>query len=185
MGFFGGYFGGGSGSTSVVYTPANIANAATAENIRDRIYTLIEALTPVSLTGDKFRRYRNELEADFDSWAEKNPAGALRRFQVRQMGDDEPPDVSNTTEEQVEVEFAIRIAYPQSNRYGAANGMDRDDVMNEDWLRINFAVGVYGRANFSGTNDCTPLGGIKSREQGGKIDYLVVTARYRYQRSTT
>jgi hypothetical protein len=185
VGFFGGYFGGGSGSTSVVYTPANIANAATAENIRDRIYALIEALTPISLARDTFRRYRNEDAADFDAWAEKNPAAALRRLQVREVGDDEPPDVSSTTEEQVEVEFEIRIAYPQTARYGAANGMDRDDVLVEDWKRINFAIGMYGRGNFSGTNDCTPLGATKTREQGGKVDYMVVRARYRYSRSTT
>lgn len=189
MGYFGGYYGSGGsgsgGSGGVVYVPANISNAATAETIRDRIYALIEALTPVSLTADKFRRYRNEGGAEFDAAMEKAPTGAFRRFQVRQVGDDEPPAVSNTQYELARARFEIRVAYPQTHRYGAQNAMDRDDVIAEDWLRINFATGIYGRGNFSGSNDCTPLGAVKSREQGGKVDYLVVTADYEYQRSTT
>lgn len=158
---------------------------ATAAAIRDRICTLFEGLTPTSLSGDKFRRYRNEESAAFDEAMEKNPAGALRRFQVRQVGDDELPLVSNVSEERVRVRFEIRVAYPQTHRYGRDNGMDRDDAMNEDWRSINFAIGIYGRQNFSGTNDCTPLGCVKTREQGGKVDYLVVTAEYEFIRATT
>ncbi len=155
---------------------------ATAESIRDRIYTLIEALTPSSLSSDKFRHYRNEDGANFDEWAEKNPAAALRRFQVREVGDDALPETSSGIEERVRVRFAIRIAYPQTHRYGPANGMDRDDVMNQDWKAVNYAVGMYGRGNFSSTHDCTPLGAEKSREAGGKIDYLVVMADFEYVR---
>lgn len=157
---------------------------ATAEAIRDRVYALIEALTPTSLAADKFRRYRNEDGADFDAWAEKNPAAALRRFQVREVGDDEMPLVSFVTQERVRVRYAIRVAYPQTHRYGAANGMDRDDVLNQDWLKLNYAIGIYGRAGFSSTNDCTPLGAVKTRESGGKIDYLVVAADFEYVRAT-
>jgi hypothetical protein len=161
-----------------------IANAATAESIRDRIYALLEALTPDSLADVRFRRYRNEDDADFPAWAERNAAACLRRFQVREIGDDEPPLVSNVQVEVIETEFEIRIAYPQTHRYGAANAMDRDDVMNQDWKRINFLIGIYGRGNFSSSHDCTPLGAVKTRESGGKVDYLVVTARYQYQRAT-
>jgi hypothetical protein len=188
MGWFSStWFGPASSGGAVTYIPANIANAATAETIRDRIYALIEAIAPTALSGDKFRKYRNEGTADFDADMEKSPAGAFRRFQVRQVGDDEPPPVSNTQYELAVAEFEIRIAYPQTHRYGRDNGMDRDDVMNADWLRINGpgGIGIYGRGNFSGTNDCTPLGATKTREAGGKVDYLVVRARYEYQRSTT
>ena len=155
---------------------------ATQEAIRDRLYTLVESRSPTSLT-TKFLRFRNEDSADFDDWAEKNPAAAFRRFQIREAGDDELPDVSNPDLEAVIIQFNIRIAYPQSHRYGAANAMDRDDVMNQDWKLLNAALGIYGRANFSSTNDCTPLGAVKTREQGGKVDFLVVTARFRYFRA--
>jgi hypothetical protein len=155
---------------------------ATAEAIRDRVYAMIESLTPASLSADKFRRYRNEGAADFDEWAEGKPAAAFRRFQVRETGDDELPLVSNIGQEIIRVRFAIRMAYPQNHRYGPANGMDRDDVMNADWKLINAAVGIYGRGNFSSAHDCTPLGCVKTREAGGPIDYLVVTAEYEYLR---
>lgn len=158
---------------------------ATQEAIRDRVYTLIEALSPSLLGSTKFRRYRNEGDADFDAFAEQNPSAALRRFQVREVGDDELPTVSNVTTERVRLKLEIRIAYPQTQRYGSAAGMDRDDVMNADWLKINYAVGLYGRGNFSSTNDCTPLGATKTREQGSNVDYLVVAAEYEYLRSTT
>lgn len=178
MGYFGSYFGGGEWPSF----PA-ISNAATAGSIRDRIYALIEAITPDSLS-TKFLRHRNEGGADFDEWAEKNAAAAFRRFQVRRVGDDELPLTSSVTSERVRVRYEIRIAYPQTHRYGRDNAMDRDDVMDEDWLRIDFRIGICGRGNFSGSHDCTPLGATKTRQSGGKVDYLVVTAEYEYVRAT-
>jgi hypothetical protein len=156
---------------------------ATAEAIRDRIYTLIESLTPTSLSADKFRRYRNEGGAEFDAWAEKNAAGAFRRFQVRETSDDELPETSSGIEERVRIRYTLRMAYPQTHRYGGANAMDRDDVMNKDWRAINEAVGIYGGGNFTSTYDAIPLGATKTREAGQAIDYLVVTLNFEYLRS--
>lgn len=166
-------------------TIAVISNAATVESIRDRVYTLIEALVPTTLSRDKFRRYRNEDGGRFDDWAEANPAAAFRRFQVREVGDDNLPDVSDTTTERVQTMFEIQIAYPQTARTGPANAMDRDDVQNQDWKLINAAIGLYGRGNFSGSNDCTPLGCVKSVERAGKVDLLVVRMSVEYVRSVT
>lgn len=158
---------------------------ATAAAIRDQIYSLIEALTPTSLSADKFRRYRNELGARFEDDMEANPPAALRRFQVREVGDDGEPDVSNTTEEAVETTFEVLIAYPQTHRYGADNAMDRDDVRKQDWKQIKHTLGCDGRANFTSTYDCTPLGATMTRQAGSACDFSVITARFRYQRSTT
>jgi hypothetical protein len=154
---------------------------ATAEAIRDRVYALIESLVPASLAADRFRRYRNE--GDFDEWAEKNIPASFRRFRVREVGDDEPPLTSDTTTERVRLRLEIRMAYPQTSRTGPANAMDRDDAMNADWLAINRTIGIYGRAGFTGANDCTPLGAVKTRESGGRLDYLVMTAEYEYERA--
>jgi hypothetical protein len=61
------------------------------------------------------------------------------------------------------------VPYPQTHRYGADNARDRDDVIEQDWLKINRAVGIYARGNFTtatdGSYDCTPLGGIKEVER--------------------
>ena len=158
---------------------------ATAEAIRDRIVSLVSGLTPSTDSRTKFRQYRNEEGADFEEWAEKNAAAAFRRFQVREVGDDQIPETSSGVEERVRIRFEIRISYPQSHRYGAANAMDRDDVINQDWKQLNYAIGLYGRGNFSSTHDCTPLGAVKTRETGQKVDYLFVTADYEYLRSLT
>ena len=160
-------------------------STATVAAIRDQHYALVEALTPTSLSGDKFRRFRNEGEADFPAAMEANPAGCFRRLQVRQVGTDEMPEVSNTTEERVRVQLETRIAYPQTERFGGANAMDRDDVINEDWKLVNRAIGIYGRGNFSGTNDCTPLGATMEMERSDGVDYMVVTSEYEYVRSVT
>lgn len=155
---------------------------ATVEAIRDRVYSLIEGLTPTLLSSDKFRRFRNEDGADFEEWAEKNPTATLRRFQVRQVGTDIPALVSDTTTERVTLELSLRVAYPQSHRYGDANAMDRDDVMNQDWKSINYKIGLYGRGNFSGAYDCTPIGATMEMGRGNKVDYLVIAARFEYIR---
>ena len=157
----------------------------TVSAIRDRIIALIASRTPTSLADDKFRAFRNELGADFRDWAEKHPDAAFRRFQVREVGDDEGPDVSNGDIERVRVTFEIVIAYPQTHRYGADSAMDRDDCINADWLLVNAAVGIYGRANFSGAHDCTPLGAVKTRETGEGVDFMVVEAQFEYVRSVS
>lgn len=157
---------------------------ATAAAIRDQIYSLIEGLTPTT-DATKFRRFRNEANADFDSAMEKAPNASLRRFQVRQVGTDELPETSSALEERVRARFAMRVAYPQTHRYGRDAAMDRDDVMNEDWLHINRVIGIYGAANFTGVYDCIPLGATMEMERGvGAIDYLSVMIDVEYLRST-
>lgn len=156
---------------------------STIEAIRDRLLTLIESLTPTTLSGNKFLRYRAERDGNLVDWAEKNPGACLRRVSATETGEDEPPDVSSVTEEWVVATVEVRVAYPQTHRYGPDNERDRKDCMNADWKAINYLIGIYGRGNFSGTNDCTPLGAIKSFESSGPIDFLVVRAKFRYTRS--
>jgi hypothetical protein len=157
---------------------------ATAAAIRNQVYSLLEALTPTT-DATKFRRYRNEGGADFEAWAETHTTACFRRVQVRQVGADELPETSSAVEERVRMRMTLRIAYPQTHRYGAANAMDRDDVMNEDWLKINAAVGVYGAANFTGAYDCIPLGATMEMERGFVVDFLVVNIDVEYLRSVT
>jgi hypothetical protein len=156
---------------------------ATLESIRDRILTVVESITPTSLSDVKFRRHRAERDGNLTDWAEKNPAASFRRFSASEVSDDELPDVSSQTEEWVLSTIEVRIAYPQTHRYGPDNERDRKDVMNRDWKAINQLVGIYGRGSFSGTNDCTPMGAIKSFDSGaGGIDFLVVRVQVRYCR---
>lgn len=153
---------------------------ATIETIRDRIIALITALTPTSLTGDKFRVSRDESMADFRQVCESNPPGCLRRFQVDDDGGADGPESTNVDMALQVVTFTIQIAYPNTHRYGGAAGRDRKDVIDEDWRKLNYSCGIYGRANFSGTNDCTPLGCVKEVEKSEKVTYLVATCRMQY-----
>lgn len=155
---------------------------STVESIRDQIYTLIESLTPASLTKDRFRRFRNEGAAKFEEAMEKAPAGALRRVQVREEGSDGLPHTSSVLEERVRTLLVARIAYPQTERYGKEAAMDRDDVMNQDWLKINAAIGIYGASNFTSTYDCIPLGATKTRESGDGVDFLVIEIEVEFLR---
>jgi hypothetical protein len=156
---------------------------STPSAIRDRIRTLLSYVDPVSLTGTRFRDSRNELKGDFRSWAETHATAALRRYQVRNVGNDEPPEVSNTVFELRKLTLEIVIAYPQDNRAGRDNAMDRDDIIDEDWDYIDFNIGLCGRSQFSGTHDCTPLGCTKEIERGETCDYMVIRAEYQYYRA--
>jgi hypothetical protein len=159
---------------------------ATLEAIRDRLYSLVEAIAPTTHSDVKFRRHRAERDGNLMDWAEKTPAACLRRFSARHTGSDEIPLVSNTTTETLRTVAELRVAYPQNHRYGAANALDRDDVIEADWGKINRAVGIYSRSNFTtssdGSYDCTPLGGEKEVERSAGVDYLVVRLTYEYQR---
>lgn len=158
---------------------------STIAAIRDRCHVLIEALTPALLTADKFRRYRNEGDGDFAAWAEANPEACFRRFQIRQTGLEELPHTSSVLEERVRLQLTARVAYPQSHRYGPDNALDRDDVLNQDWLRLNGALGIYGAANFTGTHDCIPLGATMERDEGDGVDFMLVHLDLEFLRSTT
>ena len=158
--------------------------ASTQAAIRDRVRTLIEAITPTSLSGDKFRSSRNEAGADFMAWAEAHPTAALRRFQARFDGSEDPPEVSNTDTDLRHATLVVLIAYPHTARYGADQAMDRDDVIQQDFKKIEQAIGIYGRANFSGSHDATPLGNegapMKETERGVACDFLRITARFSF-----
>jgi hypothetical protein len=165
---------------------------ATIESIRDRILTVIEGLTPASLSADKFRRYRAELSGNFEEWVEKNPSACLRRVSAYETGSDEGPVVSCLTHETVNAQIEIRIAYPQTHRYGADNTRDRLDVIKQDWKKIKYAIsgdGGDGKANFTTATDesydCCPLPASMEIERSAVADYMVIRWRCEYTRSTT
>jgi hypothetical protein len=159
--------------------------ATTPEAIRDRALTVIEGLTPASDSGVKFRRYRNEGGADFQDWAESHPSGAQRRVQVRTSGASHVPEVSNTDMEEHRLTMTVLVAYPHTHRWGSANGLDRDDVMDQDAFQIDEAIGMLGRANFSSPypDACWLEGGVTERVRGTSCDFIELQLVYLYQRS--
>jgi hypothetical protein len=155
----------------------------TADAIRDRVISVIAGLAPTSIAGTKFRAYRNEGDADFTAWCERNPAQALRRFQVRDTGSDEPPEISNTDTELRTVVLEVLVAYPQNNRTGSRAALDRDDAATEDRRQIEAAIGMIGRANFAPPypDACWRLEEWDvTRTEGAGIDFVAITVAYQY-----
>jgi lysophospholipase L1-like esterase len=161
--------------------------STTAEKIRDRLIAVIEALTPTSLSRDKFRAYRNEGDADFQSWAAQFPASGFRRFQIRDTGEDEHPEVSNEDCEERKVTFSITVAYPQTSRTGKGAALDRDDVIQQDRRSIDRAIGMIGRANLSAPypDACWLKDGSSAptRIEGDGVDFLEFRYQYLFQQS--
>lgn len=158
---------------------------ATAAAIRDRVKALIEALAPATDTGIRFRSVLNDGDGNFDSWAEQSGNASHRRFQARHDGSEDPPEVSNTDVDLRHITIIVRVAYPHSARYGADQALDRDDVIDEDWGKINTAIGIYGGANFpnEAAYACTPLGCEHGIERGVSVDILVVRMRLSHWRA--
>ncbi len=179
MGWFSSTWFGGAGAGGALPTFPVLANAATASTIQERIITLITAITPAALSANKFRHTQGE--GDFRAECEAAPAGAFRRFDVADTGEREMFDASSVDVTLQTVTFAITVAYDRSKRAGVNGVRDRVALMDEDWRKINFAIGAYGRGNFSLTNDCTPLGATRGDDEedvANGLDYLVITARF-------
>lgn len=155
--------------------------------IRDRAITVIEALTPSTDSSVKFRKYRNEGGADFQEWAETNPASCRRRFQVRTEGGTVTPAVSDTLVEEHQVTLVVLVAYPQTGRDGADQALDRDDTLDLDAFQIDKALGMLGGANFTGAYPNALWrqegSGISPRIIGAAVDFAELRLVYRYFRS--
>jgi hypothetical protein len=155
----------------------------TIEEIRNRAIAVVEALTPTRLAGDRFVASRNEGAAAFVAWCEANPAGCRRRFQIRDVGEALPAEITNTTIDPQEVTFEVRVAYPQTGRDGPQQGLDRDDTIDEDERLLESALGLYGAANFTyPLPDACWLSADVERVTGTAVDFLVITQRMLYLR---
>ncbi len=166
----------------VLVSYANASRTTTVETLRDYIISIIGGLVPRSLSGDRFRKYRNEGGGRFHPWCEANPAGAFRRYQVRDTGAYSTASVSTTDLEERYVEFITTVAYPQNNRTGRQAALDRDDVMRQDQRKIETAIGLLAWGDFV-VPYATWIGGSTVRERGQAVDYLVVRQTMRYFRA--
>jgi hypothetical protein len=157
------------------------SSTTTPSAIRDRAAALIAALTPTSLPNDEFREHRDE--SPFMEWCETKPASALRRYQVLDLGNDGPPETSDGVEEERRLTLQVTVAYPHTARFGEDQARDRYRVIREDQRKIEFAIGMHGKANFSPPYpDATWLmdGYGVDRIEGDACDFLVVTQSMLY-----
>ena len=165
-------------------------STTTGTLIRDRASAVIKALVPQSLSGDRFVEHRAELDGDFREYVKGHPDSAWRRYQVRDEGTSTIPEVSNTDVEETMLDLEVVVAYRQDHRAGGGAAYRRDAVIDEDYRKINFAIGWCGRSNFpagSAYDACWRGGEPKQieRDDENGIDFLVMTLRYSYQLART
>lgn len=179
MGLFGTLFG---DSGSAVVAPSYSGAATTAHALRDQIIALIDALVPIATPnagGNRFAHYRNEGDGDFMEWAGTFPNASFRRFQVRDIGRDQPPDISNGDVEARYVTFRVLVAYPQGSRTGPLNTLSRDDMMSSDQHQIEHTIGLAGYGNFP---TASWVSGSTDRVTHGSVDFLSITQTMRFYR---
>lgn len=173
-----------AGGESVALRDVAVDTTTTAASIRDHAISLISALAPTRSSSNTLLAYRNEHSADFIAWAAENPAGAFRRFQVRDIRTERKPDVSSASIEAKFVTLEVIIAYPHTSRTGPSNALDRDDAMSLDQHQIETAIGIRGFANFDGIVGPMAewVSGMTRRATRGACDFLVIRQTMRYRK---
>lgn len=154
----------------------------TSAAIRDRMITVIRAITPTSHAADGFKAYREERDIPFEDWAIDNPI--LRVFSVRSTRRPSPVSVSSAVEEWREETFTVLVMYPHTHRYGDDAALAMDDIIEEDRLAIEAEIGLLGGANFtSATADATWSSSDPDVVRGEQVSFLVIPTTYGYWRA--
>ena len=145
----------------------------TMKFIREQQETVISALIPASLSGRRFRRFKER--EDFRIWAETNAPACLRTFVVEDLVRYAPPVGGNSESEELITAVSVLVAYPGGDsQFDGRYGRDRDDsrdVITEDMHQIDTAIGHRGSANYvAGQN--AAIADIKEIEEGEGVLFL-------------
>ncbi len=153
----------------------------TVDLIRTQMVSVLEAVTPTSQTGVKFRSHRDEVE--FFDWCGANKEAAFRRFEVQWSGGYEGPEVTNTDLEWHRTELTVTLAYPLTwGKYGAKNRASLLKMVEEDVHQFDDLVGLRGAANWTGGSWAIKKPNDEKAEQGGVL-FVRMTFDVGYYRS--
>jgi hypothetical protein len=156
-------------------------STTTAALIRDRMLSLVDALTPMT-DATRFRHFREE--GDFRAWAQSQPTACLRRFSILDVGQYRPALVSNTDVELRRALFETVIAYPMSGRFGR-NQLGVEDVIEQDMHQVEHTIGMRGYGNFTAASgaEAAWVEGETAREVAGRVRLLVIVQTFEFYRS--
>ena len=146
--------------------------------VRAEQVALIEALTPTSLSGDKFSL--DQGEQDFREWVDESKRASFRRFAIVDLHEYDPVDISDLSTEFLHGRQEIVIAYPDDYRYGPDGNRSRGDVMREDLHQIQTSVGPRGYLNLTNSTITEPEDEI---EELDGVMLLVIKQRVHFYRS--
>lgn len=155
--------------------------ATTPGAIRDRMATLIAAVTPTVHAAQRLRQHREEQP--FREACEASPSACLRRFTVRSEGDTSQAAVTDHVVERVEETMLVEVAYPTDWRHGGTQLLGLDDVINADAVRIEAAIGVASSDSALKLLATIFRPGDVAREPTGPVTYLTIRYRVEYARS--
>ena len=116
-----------------------MATTTTYAAIRDQIHTVIEALTPAVLPGQKFRRAPRHVR--LDEWAQKTGNASLRRFEFTRDALVSDPLVMDPTAVERNETSILLVAYPfDPALYGRDDRDDMETVIRRDARQLRDAI---------------------------------------------
>lgn len=162
-------------ATASDVAPVVVATTTTATTLRALLIANIAAIDAQGSPG--FRAYRHDQAASFTDWCDANPAGAFRRYSVRDYGFDTLESVNQGDLEWRRVQLRITVAYPHTNRAGAQGAVSRDALMRIDRHAIEVATGLRAYVSLE-TLPAVYLSSRASKALGTACDFLVIDAVY-------
>lgn len=119
----------------------------TFAEIRDAQVAAIQALVPVRQPQHRFDVHR--LDDDFEAWAEAHTEAAFRRFEVTSNLDWQLVGTTDGSTDTLTSSVTVGVAYPvELARYGAANRRALDELLEQDLVLIDGAIGRRGYVNY-------------------------------------
>ena len=141
---------------------------------------LVQALTPTTLSSDRFLAHREG--GDLRTWAEAHPTACLRRFSIRNLGDCAPAVVSDTRVEETSDTFEVVIAYAPNGRHGPNFLTEVDKAIESDQTQVHKTIGPPGYASLTATATVMHQDGF-SREDGNGVTFSVIRYAVAWYRS--
>ncbi len=146
--------------------------------IRDKMETLIIALSPATLADVRFKLERGEK--NFEEWAEDNPSACLRVFAIREIGEgDDELQMTNSDLEHVQTLAEVIVAYPKHyGKYGRNAVQSARDMIREDRKQIDgqSGIGIHNASGYVSGQDASQLEG-RSIEGDDEEDSPVLFSR--------
>jgi hypothetical protein len=154
----------------------------TPQAIRENQRDLILAITPSEITGYPFVEHVEK--GVFAEWVNLNAATCLRAFAIEDLSPYASPESGDYESEDVTSLFAVSVAYPVSYTYGVDGVSGLADVVEQDRLAIERAIGIYAGADYIAGQNASSLAGFEI-QRGDKAWIATATYDIRFSRAVS
>lgn len=158
--------------------------ATTLAAIKNNWETLLDALTPGSVSHIKFRR--GPRDKDFREWAAEYPTAASRNYQILRSGETASAPWHHPQEHWWIEPVTIEVAYHPNAFRGTQSLDDTEDVVRADALQI--VDTLINSANLLSdqdgiTDDDAVIGALDRDDDDIWFQEILVTVRYKETRN--